>query len=1033
MPSALPEKFGPYLVRDQIGSGGMGAVYRALDPRLQREVAIKVLHRNLEVSGARQRFLREARTVSSLNHPNICTIFDIGEQDGDPYLVMELLQGEALKERIARGTVPEDDLREIAFRVALALQAAHAKGVVHRDIKPANIFLVSDGSGTVDVKVLDFGLAKLEQDTNAARDRTRGLTRAGSTVGTVEYMSPEQACGEELDTRTDLFSLGAVLYEMATGQLPFPGATSAIVFSALLNQNPAPPREANLNLSAELDGTIRALLVKDRAARLPSATALLEALSIEAAAEASPGETVTASEAAEPGRAGAPVQSSTSPPTPRPPRPMPSSFGAPQPLSPAAPGSGSAETRAQSGTSRADASSTSAEVRLPTREHRAAPSGNPDAVSVEPADPVPANYKRRTGEAFRQGSRPHGVSGRVPVQRDAVSTGTAPRRSKAPLAGLALLLVVGGVAAAWLGLRPHNAAFGGRTVRGPVQIVPLLNQTGDPALDHAPTELLQLLLAESPLITVRQPASTDILEGGTDLSRMRTGLRERAPSAAAGEAGSADELYSVSGSVSLNEDGYLLRLSLKQAGDGSEGAALEATAASMPELPAQLAQLANRLRAQMGESSASITENIADLPGTTDNLAALNMVARGDALAETGDDPGALATYRDAVRQAPGFLAARLRLAAVLLRLHADREASGALDAIASTPAAGGPHLRAQREYLLARRGGGGEAFAVAERWHTTRPADPDAQEAWTEQLLRSGRTSEAVAAADAGLRQSPFRLRSQQLQTRAEIESGQPGQAWSSQTRAFRAGLGSPGLSLAAAVLQNDAAETASALAHVRDTRPSADLLLEDAMYRANTGDLSGASASFDRAAAVAGGLAGAGSAAQYAAGLRQWNLALAGECPAAASTAPSMGETAVLAWMTSAWCHLPAPAAAQVSADPRAQAARHWIEEDRAGALNVLNNAHEPDAALLRARLELLLGQPAAAISDARAIVDHRGAAYLSSGIVYPAALALLSAAYRSTGDEANAATEQAVLHDVWKNPAAVSHLLQAAAKVR
>lgn len=265
------------MVLGDLGSGGMGAVYRALDTRLERQVAVKVLHRETEVSGPRERFLREARLVSSLNHPNICMIFDIGDEDGDPYLVMELLEGESLKERMTRGPLPAEDIREIAFRTALALQAAHAKGIVHRDIKPANIFLVSNGWGSMDVKVLDFGLAK--QESGEHRLSVNGLTRVGATVGTVEYMSPEQACGEALDARSDLFSLGAVLYEMATGVVPFHGATSAIVFSELLNREPVSPRAKNLNVPRDLDRIIQALLVKDRERRMPSAAALLKALS----------------------------------------------------------------------------------------------------------------------------------------------------------------------------------------------------------------------------------------------------------------------------------------------------------------------------------------------------------------------------------------------------------------------------------------------------------------------------------------------------------------------------------------------------------------------------------------------------------------------------------------------------------------------------------------------------------------------------------------------------------------------------------
>lgn len=273
-----PLRFGPYDVLEQIGAGGMGAVYRARDKRLQRDVAIKVLHRHLEMAGARERFLREARAVSSLNHPNISTIFDIGEHDGDPYLVMELLHGESLKEYLEDGVlIPQDQLIAIALQAAMALAAAHAKGIVHRDIKPANLFLVGGLEGEPQLKVLDFGLAKIETDRLLYGD-SGGLTRTGSTVGTVEYMSPEQARGEALDPRSDLFSLGAVLYEMATGDVPFRGATSAVVFSELLGSEPVPPRKANARVSPGLDAIIRKLLVKNRDHRTPSANALADEL-----------------------------------------------------------------------------------------------------------------------------------------------------------------------------------------------------------------------------------------------------------------------------------------------------------------------------------------------------------------------------------------------------------------------------------------------------------------------------------------------------------------------------------------------------------------------------------------------------------------------------------------------------------------------------------------------------------------------------------------------------------------------------------
>ena len=271
-------RFGPYEIQSRLGGGGMGHVYRAWDARLHREVAIKLLNHEYAMPGMRERFLREARAASALNHPNICTIFDIGEQDGDPYLVMELLQGETLKDRILNHTMQLDEIISVARDTAEALGAAHSKGVVHRDVKPANIFLVDKPNGGTQAKVLDFGLAKIEGGVLGARGRSLDITTAGATVGTLAYMSPEQARGEQLDSRSDLFSLGVVMYEMTTRHVPFQGATSALVFVQLLNHPPEPVREWNDAVPRELEKIIFKLLAKERTARFQTARELELAL-----------------------------------------------------------------------------------------------------------------------------------------------------------------------------------------------------------------------------------------------------------------------------------------------------------------------------------------------------------------------------------------------------------------------------------------------------------------------------------------------------------------------------------------------------------------------------------------------------------------------------------------------------------------------------------------------------------------------------------------------------------------------------------
>src|SRR5580693_2258328 len=271
MPLTSGTKLGPYEIQSPLGAGGMGEVYRARDTRLDRTVAIKVLTEGLESAPeVRQRFDREARAVSSLNHPHICALYDVGHQNGIDYLVMEYLEGQTLAARIEKGPLPTPELLRTASQIADALDKAHRRGIIHRDLKPGNVMLTKSGA-----KLLDFGLAKggevLQGDIGSSPTMSHPLTVKGTIIGTMQYMSPEQLEGKEADARSDIFSFGAMLYEMATGKKAFEAKSQASLIAAILREEPRPMRELQPLTPPGLEHIVKACVLKDPDERPQSA------------------------------------------------------------------------------------------------------------------------------------------------------------------------------------------------------------------------------------------------------------------------------------------------------------------------------------------------------------------------------------------------------------------------------------------------------------------------------------------------------------------------------------------------------------------------------------------------------------------------------------------------------------------------------------------------------------------------------------------------------------------------------------------
>jgi serine/threonine-protein kinase len=1038
----IGQRFGPYEILGKLGGGGMGVVFRAWDERLHREVAIKLLYDDYKMPGIRERFLLEARAASALNHPNICTIFDIGEQNHNPYLVMELLEGETVKDRIARGALSAEEIVRYAMEIADALTAAHAKGIVHRDVKPANIFLVAMPNGKCQAKVLDFGLAKIGLEVRGGREsRSLDLTSAGATVGTLAYMSPEQARGESLDARSDLFSLGIVLYEMATRQVPFRGATSALMFVQLFSHTPEPVRNWNESIPRELEKIIFKLLAKECKKRFETAEELREAL-IKVNGKLGRATWLNKSEAA------AVPLVRASDPVARHRGPKRATFQTPDSGS----SPGGRMIRPQDGSHASVGVSAmhflresaiavdSGEMPAPTRtvhrfltESRFASVVTLRGTSVVEAETHPTRAEYNLDDVDFGVAALESMVEESDVEELIAASSEVSTRTQTRMVVVAALILAGVVvvALACSGVfRP--------LVLGPndhLLLTVVQNKTGDKVLDGTVMQGLEIALNQS--------RSLNVLGGET----YRAGLRQIAVEGASAEmlpeqrvaqnVGARAYLY---GEVRGAKAPYTISVDVLKADSNDKVETLEETAANRQEIPAAIGRLAQDIRVELSEDGKA--EDRSSIPleqEATANVDALHAYAAGEAARQSGRVGEALAAYRQAANFDPKFVQAHMRLSWLYSSEKAEVASATAAELARSAAAKTSDKVKllAQFCYEMNASGNYERAMEVIREYAARYPTDLDGKKGLARALRLEGNLPDALQAARQGYGENPFDAETYTEAELAMIGMDHYDAALQLEAQAGRVGVAKSGTAL-----------TAGYLAGKEDVVAAEASLIQEEI----AGTISDDAAQMRYAELYRYGLY-LDNAGRTEAGLELWRSAAAraGSVPEFASTQASMLAQGALDRALMESCGIAMElvgeikdlpkgpiasfnagmAAALCGDKPYSQKILAGLQQDYPQSTLVMQyyvpqlqaaaeiGVNEPEKALdpligletedqislapyLRGMANAALGQTPAAIADFQTVLDHRGSALTLGSSAFPMAAISVARAHAVNRDK-------------------------------